>query len=164
VILRQAKDRRFQDRWASRGVASILCQRILTESVTTQIIDSNLRSISFLTTMAEVDANAALALVAEGTKQVTKTKKRRPARKQVEAKKLADQAPKQTGHTYNIWYSKWSGGDTNDPFAAKEHADTRCDIAKDSGYTRADRTPGSYFCLFFARGMCPNGYVPLHLY
>jgi hypothetical protein len=110
--------------------------------------------------MAEVDVNAALTLVAEGTKQVTKTKKRRPARKQVEAKKLADQAPKQTGHTYNIWYSKWSGGDTNDPFAAKEHADTRCDIAKDSGYTRADRTPGSYFCLFFARGMCPNGYMP----
>jgi hypothetical protein len=107
-----------------------------------------------------IDANTALAALAESTKQVTtKTKKRRPARKQVEAKKLADQAPKQTGHTYNIWYSKWSGGDHNDPFAAKEHAETRCSIAKDSGYTRGDRTPGTYFCLFFARGMCPNGYV-----
>ena len=107
-----------------------------------------------------IDANTALAALAESTKQVTtKTKKRRPARKQVEAKKLADQAPKQTGHTYNIWYSKWSGGDHNDPFAAKEHAETRCSIAKDSGYTRGDRTPGTYFCLFFARGMCPNGYA-----
>lgn len=108
----------------------------------------------------EIDATTALTALAESTKQVTKTKKRRPARKQVEGKKLADQAPKQTGHTYNIWYSKWSGGD-NDPFSAKEHAETRCSIAKDSGYTRADRTPGSYFCLFFARGMCPNGYDDL---
>ena len=55
--------------------------------------------------MAEIDANTALTALAEGTKQVTKTKKRRPARKQVEGKKLADQAPKQTGHTYNIWYT-----------------------------------------------------------
>jgi Torus domain len=115
--------------------------------------------------MAEIDANTALIALAEDSKQaVTKTKKRRPARKQVEAKKLADQAPKQTGHTYNIWYSKWSGGDNNDPFAAKEHAETRCSIAKDSGYTRADRIPGSYFCLFFARGMCPNGYIILFLF
>ena len=53
--------------------------------------------------MADLDANTALAALAEGTKQVAKTKKRRPARKQVDVKKLADQAPKQTGHTYNIW-------------------------------------------------------------
>src|SRR5262245_11198901 len=107
----------------------------------------------------EIDANTALTALAEGSKQLTKTKKRRPARKQVEAKKLADQAPKQTGHTYNIWYSKWSGGDNSDPFSTKEHAENRCNIAKDSGYTKADRIPGSYFCLFFARGMCPNGYI-----
>jgi hypothetical protein len=107
----------------------------------------------------EVDANTALTALAEGTKQVTKVKKRRPARKQVEGKKLSEQAPKQTGHTYNIWYNKWSGGDNNDPFSTKEHAETRCNIARDSGYTRADRIPGSYFCLFFARGMCPNGYL-----
>ncbi|KAG9387915.1 Pre-mRNA-splicing factor cwc2 [Pyrenophora tritici-repentis] len=30
-------------------------------------------------------------------------------------------------------------------------------LQKDSGYTKADKTPGSYFCLFFARGMCPKG-------
>src|SRR5271169_4965322 len=109
--------------------------------------------------MAEPEETTALTTVTDESKKVTTTKKRRPARKQVEEKKLAVQAPKQTGHTYNIWYSKWSGGD-NDPFSAKEHAETRCNIARDSGYTRADRVPGSYFCLFFARGMCPNGYVP----
>jgi hypothetical protein len=54
--------------------------------------------------MAELDANTTLAALAEGSKEVTtKVKKRRPARKQVDAKKLADQAPKQSGHTYNIW-------------------------------------------------------------
>jgi len=113
---------------------------------------------------SESDASttaAALIAFAEGEKQVatTKVKKRRPARKQVEGKKLAEQTPKQTGHTYNIWYNKWSGGDNSDPFSTKEHAETRCNIARDSGYTKADRIPGSYFCLFFARGMCPNGYV-----
>lgn len=106
-----------------------------------------------------MDTNTALTALSEGNKQVTKVKKRRPARKQVDAKKLADQAPKQTGHTYNIWYSKWSGGDNNDPFATQEHAETRCSIARDSGYTKADRIPGSYFCLFFARGNCALGYV-----
>lgn len=30
-------------------------------------------------------------------------------------------------------------------------------MATDSGYTKADKTPGSYFCLFFARGLCPRG-------
>ena len=30
-------------------------------------------------------------------------------------------------------------------------------IARDSGYTRADNIPGSYFCLYFARGICPKG-------
>jgi len=111
--------------------------------------------------MSELEESTTLTapIPDESKKVVTKTKKRRPARKQVEEKKLADQAPKQTGHTYNIWYSKWSGGDNNDPFSAAEHAETRCNVAKDSGYTKADRQPGSYFCLFFARGMCPKGYI-----
>lgn len=30
-------------------------------------------------------------------------------------------------------------------------------MALDSGYTKADKVPGSYFCLFFARGLCPKG-------
>lgn len=30
-------------------------------------------------------------------------------------------------------------------------------IARDSGYTLADRVPGSYFCVHFARGSCTQG-------
>ena len=30
-------------------------------------------------------------------------------------------------------------------------------MAQDSGYTLADSVAGSYFCLFFARGLCPKG-------
>ncbi|KAI7687199.1 Pre-mRNA-splicing factor, partial [Hortaea werneckii] len=33
----------------------------------------------------------------------------------------------------------------------------RCNVALDSGFTKADKVPGSYFCLFFARGLCPKG-------
>lgn len=40
---------------------------------------------------------------------------------------------------------------------SKHQAKGRCNIALDSGYTRADKVPGSYFCLFFARGLCPKG-------
>ena len=31
-------------------------------------------------------------------------------------------------------------------------------MRNDSGWTAADRTPGSFFCLFFARGICPKGH------
>ncbi|KAK0383497.1 hypothetical protein NLU13_9408 [Sarocladium strictum] len=70
-------------------------------------------------------------------------KKKRPARPQIDPSEISSEPPPQTGTTFNIWYNKWSGG--------------RCNIAKDSGYTKADSVPGSYFCLFFARGICPHG-------
>jgi hypothetical protein len=80
-----------------------------------------------------------------------------------------------TGNIYNVWYNKWSGGkfslrdacetntnwvppgDREDKYLNKTAAAGRCSIAKHSGYTKADRQPGSYFCLFFARGICPKG-------
>lgn len=40
---------------------------------------------------------------------------------------------------------------------SKAHAAGRCNIAKYSGHTKAYKIPGSYFCLFFARGLCPRG-------
>jgi hypothetical protein len=58
----------------------------------------------------------------------------------------------------NRWYNKWSGGDREDKYLSQTKAQGRCSIARDSGYTRADRTPGSFFCLFFARGLCPKGH------
>lgn len=86
---------------------------------------------------------------------VTK-RKRRPARRQAEARQAADKVP-QTGQIFNIWYGKWSGGDREDQMAVKDHAETKCDPARDSGWTQADKSPGAYFCLYFARGCCPNG-------
>ncbi|TGZ81769.1 putative cell cycle control protein [Ascodesmis nigricans] len=91
-------------------------------------------------------------------KQVIKKKKRRPARPQVDPDTFkGGEIPPQTGTVFNIWYNKWSGGDREDKYISKNAAAGRCNIARDSGYTKADKVPGSYFCLFFARGLCPRG-------
>jgi hypothetical protein len=81
-----------------------------------------------------------------------KKKKRRPARPQVDSKTFNPEKPPQSGLTFNIWYNKFAGGDRDD--YQQYAAPNRCNIAKDSGYTKADKVPGSYFCLFFARGIC----------
>ncbi|KAL6708233.1 Pre-mRNA-splicing factor [Coniothyrium glycines] len=84
-------------------------------------------------------------------------RKRRPARPQVDSATFKTEAPPPTGTIFNIWYNKWSGGDREDKYLSQTAAQGRCNVAKDSGYTKADKTPGSYFCLFFARGICPKG-------
>lgn len=84
-------------------------------------------------------------------------RKRRPARPQVDPATFKTEAPVATGTIFNIWYNKWSGGDREDKYLSKTAAAGRCNVAKDSGYTKADKTPGAYFCLFFARGICPKG-------
>ncbi|KAL4788081.1 hypothetical protein BJX76DRAFT_345154 [Aspergillus varians] len=97
----------------------------------------------------------------DGTQKKTKKiirRKRRPARPQVDPATIKSEPPPQTGTIFNIWYNKWSGGDREDKYLSKHAAPSRCNIAKDSGYTRADKVTGSYFCLFFARGICPKGY------
>lgn len=91
-------------------------------------------------------------------------RKRRPARPQVDPSTLKSEPPPQTGTIFNIWYNKWSGGDREDAYLSKTHAANRCNIATDSGYTRADKVPGSYFCLFFARGICPKGHECQYLH
>ena len=85
-------------------------------------------------------------------------RKRRPARPQVDPEDIKSEPPPQTGTIFNIWYNKWSGGDREDKYLSQTHAKGRCNVAQDSGYTRGDRVPGSYFCLFFARGICPRGH------
>ncbi|KAL3465845.1 Pre-mRNA-splicing factor cwc2 [Aspergillus heterothallicus] len=98
---------------------------------------------------------------ADGTVKKTKKiirRKRRPARPQVDPATVKSEPPPQTGTVFNIWYNKWSGGDREDKYLSKTAAASRCNVAKDSGYTRADKVPGSYFCLFFARGICPKGH------
>jgi len=84
-------------------------------------------------------------------------KKRRPARPQVDPSTITSEPPPQTGTIFNIWYNKWSGGDREDKYLSKTHAAGRCNVAKDTGYTKADSVSGSFFCLFFARGICPKG-------
>ena len=91
------------------------------------------------------------------TKRIIR-KKRRPARPQVDPGTIKSEPPPQTGTIFNIWYNKWSGGDREDKYLSKTAAPGRCDVARDSGYTRGDKIPGSYFCLFFAKGLCPKGH------
>ncbi|KAL6713137.1 Pre-mRNA-splicing factor [Lecanora helva] len=88
------------------------------------------------------------------TKKIIR-KKRRPARPQVDTP-LKSEPPPQTGTIFNIWYNKWSGGDREDKYQSTAAAG-RCNVARDSGYTRGDKVTGSYFCLFFAKGLCPRG-------
>ncbi|KZV98661.1 hypothetical protein EXIGLDRAFT_727378 [Exidia glandulosa HHB12029] len=61
-------------------------------------------------------------------------KKLRPARKQVLPGQVDKKQEVQTGKEY------------------------RCNVARDSGYTRAQTTGMKYCCLFFARGCCPHGF------
>ncbi|KAK5017354.1 Pre-mRNA-splicing factor [Cryomyces antarcticus] len=119
---------------------------------------------SLTTTAAQTDSPTADTdgtLIASNpeTKKLKKVmrKKRRPARPQQDPALFKSEPPPQTGTIFNIWYNKWSGGDREDSYLSKHAAHGRCNVAKDSGYTRADSVPGSYFCLFFARGLCPKG-------
>ncbi|ETI23665.1 hypothetical protein G647_05467 [Cladophialophora carrionii CBS 160.54] len=91
-------------------------------------------------------------------------RKRRPARPQVDPSTIKSEPPPQTGTVFNIWYNKWSGGDREDAALSKHAAPNRCNIRNDSGWTQADKTPGSYFCLFFARGICPKGHECQYLH
>lgn len=91
-------------------------------------------------------------------------RKRRPARPQIDPALLKSTPPPQTGTIFNIWYNKWAGGDREDAYLSKTHAINRCNIATDSGWTTADKTSGSYFCLFFARGICPKGHECQYLH
>src|SRR5947199_9363175 len=59
-------------------------------------------------------------------------KKRRPARPQVDPSEVkTGELPQQTGTVFNIWYNKWSGGDREDKYLSKHHAEGRCNIRED---------------------------------
>lgn len=91
-------------------------------------------------------------------KKVIVRRKKRPARAQVDPSIVKAEPPPQTGTTWNIWYSVWSGGDRDtDKYGLNTPAPGRCVVSRDSGYTRADRVVGSFFCLYFARGICHRG-------
>lgn len=107
--------------------------------------------------MAVVATNTEVAAPAERKMKKIIRKKKRPARPQVDPSTMTDEPPPQTGTIFNIWYNKWSGGDREDKYSSQTAAKGRCNVAKDTGYTKADKVHGSFFCLFFARGICPKG-------
>lgn len=76
------------------------------------------------------------------------------AKVQVKETDLPTSVPPQTGLTFNVWYNKWSQGQSGqerfvNPF--------RLEPQLDSGLTRGDKEGDSFFCLFFAKGMCCLG-------
>lgn len=89
---------------------------------------------------------------------------RKPARIQLNPSLVAENSkPEQTGEVFNIWYSKWTGGENNGKIP-RSHSKHRCNVELDSGYTKADKyiedgkiNRSQYFCLYFARGYCCNG-------
>ena len=111
------------------------------------------------TGLATTNGNSTVSTIESGAKKIKKIirKKRKPARPQIDPADIKSEPPPQTGTVFNIWYNKWSGGDREDKYLSQTKAKGRCNIAQDSGFTRADRIPGSPFCLFFARGICPKG-------
>ncbi|KAI9000429.1 hypothetical protein BD414DRAFT_450714 [Trametes punicea] len=102
-----------------------------------------------------MSATEAETQVATATKKVKKLK---PARKQVKPGEVEKKEAPQTGKEYNIWYNKWAGGDREDSYSNKTKSQTRCNIKRDAGLTRANTTGNKYCCLFFARGCCPYGW------
>ncbi|KAI9700412.1 MAG: Pre-mRNA-splicing factor [Candelina mexicana] len=112
------------------------------------------------TELSPANEETALTAPTDNEKKVKKIikRKRRPARPQVDPSTMRFEPPPQTGTVFNIWYNKWSGGDREDKYLSKHAATGRCKVGTDSGYTRADKVPGSYFCLFFAKGLCPKGH------
>lgn len=78
----------------------------------------------------------------------------KPARLQVDPETITeDDKPPQTGTTFNIWFLKWSGGDSSSKDYVK--LKFRVSIKRDSGRTKASKR--SPICLFFARGCCYKG-------
>ncbi|KAI0248899.1 hypothetical protein BJV78DRAFT_1232358 [Lactifluus subvellereus] len=102
-------------------------------------------------TETQVETTAAKAVV-------PKQKKLKPARQQVKPGDVDKETAPQTGKEYNIWYNKWAGGDREDNYSNKTKSQTRCNIKKDAGLTRANTTGMRYCCLFFSRGCCPYGW------
>lgn len=77
------------------------------------------------------------------------------ARRQVDPEDVPeDDRPPQTGHTFNVWYLKWAGGDPSSRHTTK--LPFRVNIAQDSGMTQG-KEGRSPICVFFARGYCYRG-------
>ncbi|SCU85214.1 LADA_0D06282g1_1 [Lachancea dasiensis] len=80
--------------------------------------------------------------------------KNRAAPLQVSETELPSSIPPQTGLTFNVWYNKWSQGNSGQSRFVSPY---KLDPADHEGYTRGDKTKESFFCLYFSKGMCCLG-------
>ena len=82
----------------------------------------------------------------------------RPARKQIEHVPTKGAGYLEGAYEYNIWYNKYLGDHWTSQ-KDREPAETRVDLARDAGHTKADRHDNNlkFFCLYFARGCCAHG-------
>ncbi|CAO3656645.1 unnamed protein product [Mucor hiemalis] len=82
----------------------------------------------------------------------------KPARVQVSQAELDEylRSKKPEGGTYNIWHHRYSGLE-RDFGKQSVRPKFKVDIARDAGLTVGSRNKDTYFCLFFAKGMCSQG-------
>eukprot|EP00878_Enallax_costatus_P015387 GHUV01016118.1.p1 GENE.GHUV01016118.1~~GHUV01016118.1.p1 ORF type:complete len:468 (+),score=148.03 GHUV01016118.1:207-1610(+) len=91
----------------------------------------------------------------------------RPARKQVPGPVTSDKADTRTGEV-NIWSGRRVGprtdGSSKGEKRIRQPSKYRCCVATDAGKTRGSEGQINQFCLFFAKGMCYQGYSCTYLH
>ncbi|CCE65477.1 hypothetical protein TPHA_0L01200 [Tetrapisispora phaffii CBS 4417] len=80
--------------------------------------------------------------------------KNRSAKVQVPESELPSSIPPQVGLSFNVWYNKWSQGQSGTSRYVNPY---RLEPLLHSGTTIGDKTSNNFFCLFFAKGMCCLG-------
>ncbi|SCW04044.1 LAFE_0H04676g1_1 [Lachancea fermentati] len=80
--------------------------------------------------------------------------KKRPAVVQVKEADLPSSIPAQTGLTFNVWYNRWSQGNSGKERFVNPY---RLEPELHEGLTSGDKAGQVYFCLYFSKGMCCRG-------
>ncbi|SCV03066.1 LAMI_0H05204g1_1 [Lachancea mirantina] len=92
--------------------------------------------------------------MSQGSITQAKDWKRRAAPIQVKEADLPSSIPSQTGLTFNVWYNKWSQGNSGKERFVNPY---RLEPELHEGYTRGDGVKQVFFCLYFGKGMCCLG-------
>eukprot|EP00041_Stephanoeca_diplocostata_P015472 m.295666 g.295666 ORF g.295666 m.295666 type:complete len:402 (+) comp20044_c1_seq2:107-1312(+) len=84
---------------------------------------------------------------------------KRPARVQVDPSEIKKYNVEGT-QEYNIWYDRYTGDHWKNN-VDKELSETKCDMVRDCGKTKADKWDPEgtkhFFCIYFAKGRCSLG-------
>ncbi|CAR23511.1 active spliceosome conformation promoter CWC2 [Lachancea thermotolerans CBS 6340] len=78
----------------------------------------------------------------------------RSAPVQISEAELPSSIPPQTGLTFNVWYNKWSQGNSGQSRFVSPY---RLDVDLHQGNTKGDKARQPFFCLYFCKGMCCMG-------